>query len=60
MVWSNQFTRSKNSIYCVAASDYYAEEDYIRNWKEFSSFKVLKLRVSFLNKIKSIVYIKMH
>ena len=36
MVWSNQFTRSKNSIYCVAASDYYAEEDYIRNWKEFS------------------------
>ena len=36
MIWSNQFSRSKNSIYCVAASDYYAEKDYIRDWEKFS------------------------
>ena len=40
MIWSNQFSRSKNSIYCVAASDYYAEKDYIRDWEKFSKYLI--------------------
>ena len=42
MIWSNQFSRSKNSIYCVAASDYYAEKDYIRDWEKFSKSLISK------------------
>ena len=33
--WSYQVTKSQNSIYCVACSDYYDENDYIRNWNDF-------------------------
>ena len=35
MIWSYQITKSENTIYCVAASSYYDESEYIRNWDEF-------------------------
>ena len=35
MIWSYQLTKSENTIYCVAASAYYDESEYIRNWDEF-------------------------
>ena len=33
--WSYQINLSDDSIYCVAASDFYIEKDYIRSFKEF-------------------------
>ena len=35
LTWSYQLTKSNNTIYCVAASDYYDENEYIRNWENF-------------------------
>ena len=35
LTWSYQLTRSFNTIYCVAASDYYDENEYIRDWEDF-------------------------
>ena len=35
LTWSYQITRRDNTIYCVAASDYYDENEYIRVWEDF-------------------------
>lgn len=35
LTWANQFTMTEECIYCVAASDYYKEDDYIRNLEDF-------------------------
>jgi len=35
MNWSYQVNLSKDSIYCVIASDIYIEEDYIRKFEDF-------------------------
>ena len=35
LTWSNQLTLSDDCIYFIAASDYYKESDYIRNWVKF-------------------------
>ena len=35
MIWSYQLIKCENTIYCVAASSYYDESEYIRNWDEF-------------------------
>ena len=35
LTWSYQLTMSLNTIYCVAASDYYDEKEYIREWEDF-------------------------
>jgi len=34
-LWRNLYWRITGSILCVAASDYYNEEDYIRNYEEY-------------------------
>ena len=34
-IWSYQISLSPDSIYCVGCSDYYLEEDYIRDYSEF-------------------------
>ena len=36
LTWSYQITRSLNTIYCVAASDYYDENEYIRELENFN------------------------
>ena len=36
LTWSYQITRSYNTIYCVAASDYYDENEYIRELENFN------------------------
>ena len=33
--WSYQINLSEESIYCVAASDFYKDSDYIRNLEDF-------------------------
>jgi hypothetical protein len=33
--WRDMIWKKKNSVLCVAASDYYDENDYIRNYDEF-------------------------
>ena len=33
LTWANQLSLSEECIYFIAASDYYKEEDYIRNWE---------------------------
>lgn len=35
LTWANQLTLSDECIYIIAASDYYKESDYIRNWGDF-------------------------
>ena len=35
MTWANQLSLSDECIYLIAASDYYKEEDYIRDWDVF-------------------------
>lgn len=37
-IWRNIFWEKENSILCVAASDYYNEEDYIRDYDEFLKY----------------------
>ena len=34
-IWRDMVWLVKNSVLCVAASDYYNEDDYIRNYSEF-------------------------
>lgn len=34
-IWHEMIWKKKNSVLCVAASDYYNEDDYIRNYDEF-------------------------
>lgn len=34
-VWRDMFWRREGSVLCVAASDYYNEDDYIRDYNEF-------------------------
>lgn len=36
--WHDMYWRKKNSVLCVAASDYYTEEDYIRDYDEFLKY----------------------
>ena len=38
MTWSYQMTLMENCIYCVGASDYYKEDEYIRSWSEFKNY----------------------
>lgn len=33
--WHDMYWRKKGSVLCVAASDYYNEDDYIRDYDEF-------------------------
>ena len=35
LTWANQVSLDENSIYCVACSDKYDENEYIREWNEF-------------------------
>ena len=37
-IWHNMKKFSKNTIIMVIVSDYYNEEDYIRNYKEFQKY----------------------
>jgi len=37
-IWHNMKKFSKNTIILVIASDYYNEEDYIRDYKEFQKY----------------------
>lgn len=36
--WHEMYWRKEGSVLCVAASDYYNEEDYIRNYDEFLKY----------------------
>ena len=38
--WSYQTILSADSIYCVGCSEYYYEDDYIRNYSEFEKFLI--------------------
>lgn len=37
-VWHNMMNFSKNAIILVIASDYYSEEDYLRNYEKFIDY----------------------
>lgn len=37
-VWRNIYWRKEGSVLCVAASDYYTEDDYIRDYDEFLKY----------------------
>ena len=37
-VWREMLWLEKNSVLCVAASDYYSEADYIRNYDDFIAY----------------------
>lgn len=41
LTWREMLWLQKNSVLCVAASDYYNTEDYVRDYKEFQSIKNL-------------------
>ena len=34
-IWHEMYWLKENSVLCVAASDYYNEKDYIRDYDEF-------------------------
>lgn len=36
--WREMIWKQENSVLCVAASDYYSEEDYIRNYDDFTNY----------------------
>lgn len=36
--WRDMYWRKEGSVLCVAASDYYNEEDYIRSYEEFLEY----------------------
>jgi len=36
--WHDMYWRKEDSVLCVAASDYYDEEDYIRDYDQFLNF----------------------
>lgn len=37
-IWRDIYWRKEGSVLCVAASDYYDEADYIRDYEEFKSY----------------------
>lgn len=37
-IWRDMFWKRENSVLCVAASDYYSEDDYIRDYEEFLKY----------------------
>ncbi len=37
-VWRSMIWKKQDSVLCVAASDYYEEEDYIRNYDDFLKY----------------------
>ena len=37
-VWREMLWLQKDSVFCVAASDYYDPEDYIRDYNEFKEY----------------------
>lgn len=37
-IWRNMIWKKENSVLCVVASEYYLEEDYIRNYDEFIKY----------------------
>lgn len=37
-IWRNMIWKMKNSVLCVAASEYYNEQDYIRDYDEFLKY----------------------
>lgn len=37
-IWRDMYWEIDNSVLCVAASDYYLVEDYIRDYSEFKNF----------------------
>lgn len=37
-VWRDMVWKQDNSVLCVAVSDYYKEDDYIRNYQDFLSY----------------------
>jgi WxcM-like, C-terminal. len=37
-IWRDIYWRMENSILCVASSDYYNEDDYIRDYNDFKSY----------------------
>ncbi|MDO7975853.1 sugar 3,4-ketoisomerase [Oceanotoga teriensis] len=37
-IWRDMYWKKENSVLCVAASDYYNEEDYIRDYDEFLKY----------------------
>jgi len=37
-LWRDIYWRKEGSVLCVAASDYYCEEDYIRDYGEFLTY----------------------
>ena len=42
LTWTSQHIKSDNTIYCVAASNYYDESEYLRNWEEFQNLIIGK------------------
>ncbi|SDC79824.1 sugar 3,4-ketoisomerase [Geotoga petraea] len=34
-IWHDMYWKKENSVLCVAASEYYNEEDYIRDYEDF-------------------------
>ena len=40
MHWANQLSLSDECIYFIAASDYYQEADYIRDWEIFQKYLI--------------------
>ena len=36
--WRDMYWKKEGSVLCVAASDYYKEDDYIRNYDEFKKY----------------------
>lgn len=36
--WRDMIWKKKDSVLCVAASDFYSEDDYIRNYNEFVKY----------------------
>ena len=41
-LWRDMVWHKENSVLCVAASEYYDEKDYIRNYEDFIKFKRLQ------------------
>lgn len=37
-IWRDMYWRKEGSVLCVAASDYYNEDDYIRDYNQFSEY----------------------
>ena len=38
-IWHEMIWKKENSVLCVAASDFYNEKDYIRDYAEFLNYK---------------------